>query len=46
MAYYKVFQMIDKGILEAAGPTALGRFAHNLGYRIVSEQSSRVYEYT
>jgi len=44
-AYNITFALIDKGILEVAGPTGLGRQTIRLGRTLASAQTGRVYDY-
>lgn len=44
-AYNVTFALIDKGLLEAVGPTGAGRQAIGVGRLLVSAQTGRVYDY-
>ena len=44
-SYRYVFTVIDKGLLEAWGPTGLGKYSFKLGNFIASLQTGRVYDY-
>jgi len=44
-AYNITFSLIDKGLLEVAGPTGLGRQTILLGRVLASVQTGRVYDY-
>lgn len=44
-AYNITFSLIDKGLLEVAGPTGLGRQTVVLGRLLASAQTGRVYDY-
>lgn len=44
-AYNITFSLIDKGLLEVAGPTGLGRQTIVLGRLLASVQTGRVYDY-
>jgi hypothetical protein len=44
-AYNITFSLIDKGLLEVAGPTGLGRQTILLGRFLASVQTGRVYDY-
>jgi len=44
-AYNIVFILIDRGFLEAAGPTGLGRQTTLFGRLLASAQTGRVYDY-
>lgn len=44
-AYGVTFSLIDKGLLEAAGPTGLGNAAVQTGRMFTKAQTGRVYDY-
>lgn len=44
-AYSITFSLIDKGLLEVAGPTGLGRQTIVLGRLLAAVQTGRVYDY-
>lgn len=44
-AYNITFSLIDKGLLEVAGPTGLGRQTVLAGRLLASVQTGRVYDY-
>jgi hypothetical protein len=44
-AYNITFSLIDKGLLEFAGPTGLGRQTIVFGRLLASAQTGRVYDY-
>jgi hypothetical protein len=44
-AYNITFSLIDKGLLEVAGPTGLGRQTIVLGRLLAAVQTGRVYDY-
>jgi len=44
-AYNITFSLIDKGLLEIAGPTGLGRQTILLGRLLASVQTGRAYDY-
>ncbi len=44
-AYNISFSLIDKGLLEIAGPTGLGRQTILLGRLLASAQTGRAYDY-
>jgi hypothetical protein len=44
-AYSITFSLIDKGLLEVAGPTGLGRQTIIFGRLLASVQTGRVYDY-
>jgi len=44
-AYNITFTLIDRGFLESAGPTGLGRQTILLGRLLASTQTGRVYDY-
>lgn len=44
-AYNVTFSLIDKGLLEVAGPTGLGRQTIVFGRLLASVQTGRVYDY-
>jgi hypothetical protein len=44
-AYNVTFSLIDKGLLEVAGPTGLSRQTIVLGRLLASAQTGRVYDY-
>jgi len=44
-AYNITFSLIDKGLLEVAGPTGLGRQTIVSGRLLASVQTGRVYDY-
>jgi proton-translocating NADH-quinone oxidoreductase chain L len=43
--YRVVFALMDKGLLETAGPTGLGKFSFQVGTFITAVQSGRAYDY-
>jgi len=44
-AYNITFSLIDKGLLEVAGPTGLGRQTILIGRFLAAVQTGRVYDY-
>ncbi len=44
-AYNITFSLIDKGLLEVAGPTGLGKASMQLGRTLIKTQTGRVYDY-
>lgn len=44
-AYNTVFGLIDKGLLETAGPTGLGNLSTRIGAEVAAVQTGRVFEY-
>lgn len=44
-AYNITFSLIDKGLLEVAGPTGGGKLTHRLGTLLARCQTGNVYEY-
>lgn len=44
-AYNITFSLIDKGLLEVAGPTGLGRQTVLAGRLLAAVQTGRVYDY-
>jgi len=44
-AYNITFSLIDKGLLEVAGPTGLGRQTVLIGRLLAAVQTGRVYDY-
>ena len=44
-AYNITFSLVDKGLLEVAGPTGLGRSSFLLGRTLTKTQTGRVYDY-
>lgn len=44
-AYNITFSLIDKGLLEVAGPTGLGRQTILFGRLLAAAQTGRVYDY-
>jgi hypothetical protein len=44
-AYNITFSLLDKGVLEVAGPTGLGRLTILLGRLLTAVQTGRVYDY-
>jgi hypothetical protein len=44
-SYRVVFVLIDKGLLEIAGPTGLSTLSIRAGNRLVRAQTGRVYDY-
>lgn len=44
-AYRVVFALIDKGLLETAGPTGFSTLAIKAGNKLSSAQTGRVYDY-
>jgi hypothetical protein len=44
-AYAGPFILVDKGLLEQAGPTGLGKLAHQIGRCLTKLQTGRVYDY-
>ena len=44
-AYRVVFALIDKGLLEIAGPTGAGEASFRAGRRLATAQTGRVYDY-
>lgn len=45
ISYHNVFEPIDKGLLELAGPTGLGFATTYLGNVVTRAQTGRVYTY-
>lgn len=44
-AYNNVFKLVDKGVLELAGPTGLSAAIYHASTRLVRSQTGRVYDY-
>jgi hypothetical protein len=44
-AYRVVFALIDKGLLEAVGPTGAGDASFQAGRKLAEAQTGRVYDY-
>jgi NADH:ubiquinone oxidoreductase subunit 5 (subunit L)/multisubunit Na+/H+ antiporter MnhA subunit len=44
-AYRVVFALIDKGLLEIAGPTGMGAASFHVGRTVTTAQTGRVYDY-